>query len=130
MRPLLLLVLPLLALFAWDAAPLHADEVFVLDNDYHVVGRVIRETEETVVVRLSGLLERNTVTLRRSEIRKRYLQRDPSAEPLIRTTDTEALNISALLQYRLARSRRCAPSERATRAPSAICRPMETDTRK
>lgn len=94
MRPLLVLALLMLALAsparAEETTSAHTDEIFVLDNEYVVRGRVVRETEDKLVVRLSGLLERNTVTLRRSEIRKRYLQEDHGAAPIKRVRDVDA----------------------------------------
>lgn len=97
MRPIALLLLCLVLL----AAPAAADEpstssslveVFVLDNGFVVRGRVVREFEDRLVVRLSGLLERNTITLRRSEIRERKTHADLAAAPVVRLTDTEAMS--------------------------------------
>jgi hypothetical protein len=68
---LVLLALPALALPAW------AEEVFVLDSGNVVRGRIVRENEEQVVIRLSGFVEENRLTLRPSEIVRRYTGVDP-----------------------------------------------------
>lgn len=70
MRLLLPLVLLCASIFA--ALPARADEVFVLDNGYTVRGFVVREDKERVVVRLAGFAEENRITLRPSEIHRRY----------------------------------------------------------
>lgn len=101
MRPILALLLPALALAAlllaavapaWadDTAPTAAVELFVLDNGYQVRGRVVRETEDKLVVRLIGLAERNTITLRRSEVRERTVHVDPTVVPVARIRDIDA----------------------------------------
>jgi hypothetical protein len=79
-----------LCLILLASAPAAADEVFTLANDYIVRGRVVRETEDKLVVRLSGLMDDNTITIRRAEIVKRQVQEDPTAERVVRTTDADA----------------------------------------
>ncbi|MDA1195718.1 MAG: hypothetical protein O2894_11105 [Planctomycetota bacterium] len=86
---LLTLTLLALSLLALAAPAAWADEVFVLDNDYVVRGQVVRETEDRLIVRLTGLMERNTVTLRRSEIVRRYEQGGPSSPPVARSGDAD-----------------------------------------
>jgi hypothetical protein len=57
------------------AAEVRAEEVFVLQNGVVLRGRVARETEERVVIRLAGFAEENTVTVRKREIRRRFTSR-------------------------------------------------------
>ena len=73
--------LGLLLLLFLVALPAHAEEVFVLENGMTVKGRVVREDDEQVIVRPSGFVEENRLTLRRSEIVKRYQNVDPDREP-------------------------------------------------
>lgn len=99
MRPLLPLLALLLACVAAptahaeDAPAAPADraiEVFKLENGFAVRGRVIRETDDKVVVRLSGTFENNTITLRRDEIQDRRVHVDPTVKPIERIGDTDA----------------------------------------
>ena len=97
--PLLVLVClvslatPAMAEEQGSAAP--AVEVFLLDNGYVVRGRVVRETEDKLVVRLSGMLERNTITLRRTEIRERRVHEDPGATRITPASDLDATPVIA-----------------------------------
>lgn len=85
------LLLALLTIgFVWFAPAVEAEEVFVLDKGSVVRGIAITETDEKVVVRLSGFLEENTITLRRSEITRRYLLKDPNASTRTVASDIEA----------------------------------------
>lgn len=71
MRPRLLpLCLLLSALFVGVDA--YADEVFVLDNGFVVRGRVVREDDKEIVVKLKGFAKANTITLTPSEIVRRF----------------------------------------------------------
>lgn len=76
MRPLptLLVAAALLLLSAPEA---RAEDVFVLDNGVVVRGFVVREEGERLVVRLTGFAEANTVTLRTSEIVRRFASVEP-----------------------------------------------------
>ncbi len=85
-----LLIAVLTTVSAWMAPPAEAEEVFVLDKGSIVRGIAVTETDEKIVVRLSGFLEENTITLRRSEITRRYLLKDPNAAPRIVASDVEA----------------------------------------
>lgn len=88
-RRLLLLLLAVLAL-ALLAGEARAEEIFILDNGVVLRGRVAREGDGKVVIRLAGFREENTVTVRESEIARRFVNAgsripksdDESAEPL------------------------------------------------
>ena len=96
MRLTLLATAVLLALAG--ALPAHADdapaqpvvEVFQLENGYAVRGRAIKETEDKIVVRLSGTFEHNTITLRRDEIKDRRVHADPNLRRIEHIADTDA----------------------------------------
>ena len=70
-RRLLPLACAVLAL-ALLAAEARAEEVFILDNGAVLRGRVAREGDGKIVIRLAGFREENTVTVRVSEIVRRY----------------------------------------------------------
>ncbi len=59
---------------AWLAcAPAaEADEIFVLDNGVVLRGYAMSETDDSIVVRLTGMHADNRITVRRSEIVRRY----------------------------------------------------------
>jgi len=84
---LLPLLLFLLCLALAPAA--FAEEVFVLKQGSVVRGVAVSETEGRVVVRLSGFLDENTITLRRSEITRRFLLTDPSGARQPEASDVE-----------------------------------------
>ncbi len=71
MRLLLSILLLALGLGLFASAA-QAEEVFILRNGAVVRGFVVRETEEKLVVRLAGFTEVNQVTVRKSEIARRY----------------------------------------------------------
>ena len=60
------------------ATPAWAEEVFVLDNGNVVRGRVVRESEDEIVIRLSGFVNENRITLRPSEVVRRFTSVDPN----------------------------------------------------
>jgi hypothetical protein len=78
MRPyLFLLCAPLLILFL--AGDVEAEEIFVLDNGVVLRGRVVREDDKRIVVQLSGFAEQNTVTVRATDLVRRFTSIDPRA---------------------------------------------------
>jgi hypothetical protein len=54
------------------AAPAEAEEVFVLENGVAVRGFVVREDAERILVQLTGFAETNRVTLRTTEVVRRF----------------------------------------------------------
>lgn len=96
MRTLLPILGPLLLCLA-AALPAFAEEVFILDNGNVVRGRVVREDEEQVVVRLAGFAVENRITLKSSEIVRRFLSVDPHQRPgMARATQDPTSQISML----------------------------------
>lgn len=86
----LLILLAAVLVLAGLAPTAEAEEVFVLDGGSVVRGTAVRETEDTIVVRLNSYYDENTITLRRVEITKRYvLKGDPDEHPEI-DTDVDA----------------------------------------
>ena len=89
MRPLLALLALLLALAA-TAAVAGAEEIFELDSGAVVRGKVVREDADRIVVRLTGLMEANTITLHAHEITRRYVGTEPNPRPRDHANDAEA----------------------------------------
>ncbi len=87
-RSLLLCLCFLLYLGLAPAAA--AEEVFVLKQGSVVRGVAIRETEDRIVVRLSGFIDENRITLRRAEIARRFLLEDHVNTPRRAPSDVEA----------------------------------------
>lgn len=81
MRVLLCLACLLLGL-ALSAPAAQAEEVFILENGVVLRGFVVREADDKLVVRLSGFTEINQVTVRRSEIVRRY-ETKPYKPPVV-----------------------------------------------
>jgi hypothetical protein len=74
-RPLLLLAVSILVLAAWR--PACAEEALVLENGTVLRGTVVREDEQTLLVRLSGLGVESKITVARDRIVQRFATNDP-----------------------------------------------------
>jgi len=70
-------LLCLLVCFLVPAVCAWGEEVFILDNGNVVRGRVVREDEKQIVVRLSGFVQENRITLLPREVVRRFLNVDP-----------------------------------------------------
>lgn len=85
-----LLALTVVTLLVALAPGAMAEEVFVLQGGSVVRGTAVRETEDSIVVRLNSYYDQNTITLRRDEITKRYLLKDDGTEKPDQPTDVDA----------------------------------------
>ena len=85
----LLPLLCLLAGFLLPAVPAWAEEVFILENGNVMRGRVVSENEEQIILRLSGFAEENRITIRPSEVVRRFLNVDPKRQAKLRAAAQE-----------------------------------------
>jgi len=83
----LLIVCLLGSAWAVCATAAEADEIFVLKNGVVLRGYAMRETDDSVVVRLTGMAEDNRITVRRDEIVRRYT----TSRLVAKTTDPKDL---------------------------------------
>ncbi len=67
-----------------------AEEVFVLEGGSVVRGTAIREMDDRILVRLSSYYDENTITLRRTEITKRYMLNDAGSPKVEIPSDVDA----------------------------------------